>query len=91
MFVGLIMECDYREGRTQDEAFDEAFRMAEESGFQGAWLAERHFAPPGRSDGIPSLVAAPLIFATAIASRTSRLRVGTAVLVLPLGHPVRMA
>ena len=87
MFVGLIMECDYREGRTQDEAF----RMAEESGFQGAWLAERHFAPPGRSDGIPSLVAAPLIFATAIASRTSRLRVGTAVLVLPLGHPVRMA
>ncbi len=23
--TGLIMECDYREGRTQDEAFDEAF------------------------------------------------------------------
>jgi alkanesulfonate monooxygenase SsuD/methylene tetrahydromethanopterin reductase-like flavin-dependent oxidoreductase (luciferase family) len=31
------------------------------------------------------------VWATAIAARTSRLRVGTAVLVLPLGHPVRMA
>ena len=94
MYVGLTMECDYREGRTQDEAFDEAFRMAgmaEESGFEGVWLAERHFAPPGGSQGIPSVAAAPLIFATAIASRTSRLRVGIAVLVLPLGHPVRMA
>lgn len=37
------------------------------------------------------MVASPLIFATAIASRTSHIRVGTAVLVLPLGHPVRMA
>jgi alkanesulfonate monooxygenase SsuD/methylene tetrahydromethanopterin reductase-like flavin-dependent oxidoreductase (luciferase family) len=37
------------------------------------------------------VVASPLIFATAIAARTNRLRVGTAVLVLPLGHPVRMA
>ena len=32
----------------------------------------------------------PVVWATAIAARTSRLRVGT-VLVLPLGHPVRMA
>lgn len=40
---------------------------------------------------IPSVVASPLIFATAIASKTGQIRVGTAVLVLPLGHPVRMA
>jgi alkanesulfonate monooxygenase SsuD/methylene tetrahydromethanopterin reductase-like flavin-dependent oxidoreductase (luciferase family) len=32
-----------------------------------------------------------LIIATAIAAKTTRIRVGTAVLVLPLGHPVRMA
>jgi alkanesulfonate monooxygenase SsuD/methylene tetrahydromethanopterin reductase-like flavin-dependent oxidoreductase (luciferase family) len=94
MHIGLMMECDYREGRTQDEAFDEAFltaESAEEWGLDGVWLAERHFASPGRGRGIPSVVASPLIFATAIAARTSRLRIGTAVLVLPLGHPVRLA
>ena len=94
MRIGLNMECDYREGRTQEEAFDEAFYLAEEAerlGFDGVWLAERHFAPPGGIEGIPSIVASPLIFATAVASRTSRIRIGTAVLVLPLGHPVRMA
>jgi alkanesulfonate monooxygenase SsuD/methylene tetrahydromethanopterin reductase-like flavin-dependent oxidoreductase (luciferase family) len=94
MHIGLMMECDYREGRTQDEAFDEAFstaESAEEWGLDGVWLAERHFASPGRRRGIPSVVASPLIFATAIAARTSRLRIGTAVLVLPLGHPVRLA
>jgi alkanesulfonate monooxygenase SsuD/methylene tetrahydromethanopterin reductase-like flavin-dependent oxidoreductase (luciferase family) len=36
-------------------------------------------------------VASPLIIATAIAAKTTCIRVGTAVLVLPLGHPVRMA
>ena len=94
MHVGLNMECDYRVGHTQEQAFDEAFRvadMAEEAGFESVWLAERHFAPPGVTEGIPSVVAAPLILASAIAARTSRLRVGIAVLVLPLGHPVRMA
>jgi alkanesulfonate monooxygenase SsuD/methylene tetrahydromethanopterin reductase-like flavin-dependent oxidoreductase (luciferase family) len=94
MHIGLTMECDYREGRSQDEAFNEAFSMAdaaEELGYDGVWLAERHFAPPGGPGGIPSVVSAPLIIATAIAARTKRLRVGTAVLVLPLGHPVRLA
>jgi alkanesulfonate monooxygenase SsuD/methylene tetrahydromethanopterin reductase-like flavin-dependent oxidoreductase (luciferase family) len=94
MHLGLMMECDYREGRTQREAFDEAFVLAEAAeteGFDGVWFAERHFAPPGGSGPIPSVASAPLVWATAVAARTSRLRVGTAVLVLPLGHPVRMA
>ncbi len=87
------MECDYREGQTEREAFSDAFRVAEEAeslGFDGVWLAERHFVPPG-SVGISSVVSAPLIMATAIAGRTSRMRIGIGVLVLPLGHPVRLA
>ena len=94
MHIGLMMECDYRAGKTQEEAFREAFATAahaEEWGFDGVWLAERHFAPPESGRAIPSVVASPLIIATAIAAKTTRIRVGTAVLVLPLGHPVRMA
>ena len=94
MHIGLMMECDYREGKSPEEAFDEAFsvaKWAEELDFDGVWLAERHFAPPAGAEGIPSVMASPLIFASAIASRTERIRIGTAVLVLPLGHPVRMA
>src|SRR5918912_3998889 len=94
MDIGLMMDCDYREGQTQREAFDAVLTtadLAERLGFDGIWLAERHFSPPGGAALISSVGSAPLLMATAIATRTSRLRVGTAVLLLPLGHPVRMA
>ena len=94
MHIGLIMECDYRSGLTQQGAFNEAYtlaQVAEDTGFDEVWLAERHFASPEGSAGVPSIVSAPLILATSILERTSRLRVGTGVLVLPLGHPIRMA
>ena len=99
MHVGLIMECDYRYGETEQAAFDEAFAMAEAAemgGLDGVWLAERHFAAP-RSPldtggaGIPSVVSSPLIISSAIVARHERLRVGVAVNVLPLAHPIRMA
>ena len=99
MHYGLIMECDYRYGASQEEAFDEAFAMAdtaEKGGLDGVWLAERHFAAPrnpldAQGSAIPSIVSAPLIISTAIVARTERLRVGVAVNVLPLNHPIRMA
>ena len=99
MHLGVIMECEYRTGRTQDEAFDEAFTLAdmvEQGGLDGVWIAERHFASMGRSldpagGGIPSFASAPLILASALAARTSRIRLGIAVSVLPLAHPVRLA
>ncbi len=99
MHVGLVMECDYRMGVTQEEAFNEAFAMAEtadEYGLDGIWLAERHFAAPRRPGdpmgaGIPSVVSVPLVMASAIAGRTKQVRIGTGVSVLPLCHPVRLA
>ena len=99
MHLGLVMECDYRYGSTQEEAFEEAFALmetAETGELDGVWLAERHFAAPGRpldafGAGIPSIASAPLILASAIAARTSRVRIGFAVSVLPLSHPIRMA
>src|SRR5438093_8826549 len=82
MHVGLVMECDQREGRTQEEAFAEAMsitEIAETQGLDGVWLAERHFAvhrkptdPMGA--GIPSIASVPLVLAAAIAARTTRLR-----------------
>ena len=99
MYVGLVMECDYREGRTQEEAFAEALSvadLAEAAGLDGVWLAERHFAAPRRPTdpmgaGIPSIASVPLVLAAAIAGRTRRLRVATGVSVLPLVHPIRTA
>ena len=82
MHIGLSMECDHRPEVTQHQAFDEAFSTAdtaEELGFDGVWLAERHFAAPWSAAA--SIVSAPLVLATAIAMRTSRI----GVLVLPLG------
>ncbi len=99
MHVGLIMECDYRYGETEEAAFEEAFAMAEAAemgGLDGVWLAERHFAAPRSAldtggFGIPSVVSAPLIISSAIVARYQRLRVGVAVNVLPLAHPIRVA
>ena len=99
MHVGLVMECDYRQGRTQEQAFSEAFEIAEyaeEYGVDGIWLAERHFATHQRPGdpmgaGIPSVVSVPLVWAGAIAARTKKLRIGTGVSVLPLCHPIRLA
>ena len=99
MHIGLVMECDYRQGRTQEEAFDEALTIADtadELGLDGVWLAERHFAAPRQPGdpggaGIPSVVSVPLVMASAIAGRTKNVRIGTGVSVLPLCHPVRLA
>ena len=99
MHYGLIMEGDYRYGHSEEEAFDEAFAMsdaAENGGLDGIWLAERHFAAPrspldAMGAGIPSIVSVPLIMSAAIAARTERIRIGAAVNVLPLNHPVRIA
>src|SRR5215510_9688622 len=86
MHIGLVMECDYREGRTQEEAFAEAMdiaEIAETEGLDGVWLAERHFAMHRRPTdpmgaGIPSIAAVPLVLGAAIAARTSRVPIRTA-------------
>jgi alkanesulfonate monooxygenase SsuD/methylene tetrahydromethanopterin reductase-like flavin-dependent oxidoreductase (luciferase family) len=80
MDIGWMMDCDYRTGQTQGEAFDAVLTtadLAETLGFDGIWLAERHFSSPGGAVLVPSIGSAPLLMATAIAIRTSRLRIGT--------------
>jgi alkanesulfonate monooxygenase SsuD/methylene tetrahydromethanopterin reductase-like flavin-dependent oxidoreductase (luciferase family) len=59
-------------------------RIAEDIGFDVAWFAEHHFTNYSAS---PS----PLMMAAHFAGTTSRIRVGAAVIVLPLYHPMRVA
>jgi alkanesulfonate monooxygenase SsuD/methylene tetrahydromethanopterin reductase-like flavin-dependent oxidoreductase (luciferase family) len=62
----------------------EQIQYGEELGFQSAWLAEHHFSRYG-------LGASSLLLASSIAARTTNIRLGTAVLVPPLHHPIRLA
>lgn len=92
MQIGLNMECDYVQGKSERDAFNDIFAqvdLAESVGLSGVWIAERHFS--ARDAAQPSVASAPIVLSTAIAARTQRLRVGTGVYVLPLNHPIRIA
>jgi alkanesulfonate monooxygenase SsuD/methylene tetrahydromethanopterin reductase-like flavin-dependent oxidoreductase (luciferase family) len=85
---GIFHEFPRSAGQTDEEAFAQSFAQvdaAERWGLDVVWLAELHFVPER------SVASAPLLLASAIASRTRRLKVGIAVQVLPLCHPLRLA
>jgi alkanesulfonate monooxygenase SsuD/methylene tetrahydromethanopterin reductase-like flavin-dependent oxidoreductase (luciferase family) len=63
----------------------EQIQHADTLGFDCAWLAELHFYKEF------SVMSSPLILATAVAQRTKRIRLGIAVNLLPLQHPLRSA
>ncbi|WP_327582844.1 putative FMN-dependent luciferase-like monooxygenase [Nonomuraea sp. NBC_00507] len=63
----------------------EQIEHAEAYGFDTAWVAQHHF--DGDEGGLP----APLVFLAHVAARTSRIRLGTGIITLPLDHPVRVA
>jgi alkanesulfonate monooxygenase SsuD/methylene tetrahydromethanopterin reductase-like flavin-dependent oxidoreductase (luciferase family) len=87
MHFGIFAE-EMRYGASQPQAFRDVFELAERADAWGVdclWLGEIHFTP------IRSVISASLQVASSIATRTRRLRVGTAVQVLPLNHPLRIA
>jgi probable F420-dependent oxidoreductase len=70
-------------GRYYREALEEVTR-AEELGFDSVWMEEHHAVT---DHYWPS----PLVVLAGFATRTSRLRLGTDILVAPFHHPVRLA
>ena len=85
---GIFQEFPRYPAQSDAEAFAQSFAQAgaaERFGLDAVWLAELHFAPER------SVASAPLVLASAIAARTRRLKIGIAVQVLPLCHPLRLA
>lgn len=86
MRVGTFVLAAQFPGQGQGEALHRAVRsaeVAEESGLDTVWLAEHHFVPYGVCPSAVTLAALLL-------GRTRRIRVGTAVSVLPSAHPVAL-
>src|SRR5260221_7370066 len=88
MDFGIFMEFEIRRGGDQATAFREGFELvdaAEAWGLDGVWLGEMHFTPTR------SVLAAPIVVASSIATRTKRLRIGMAVPGPPPNNPPRLA
>jgi alkanesulfonate monooxygenase SsuD/methylene tetrahydromethanopterin reductase-like flavin-dependent oxidoreductase (luciferase family) len=88
MRFGLFFQAPEATGQTHAERYAEMFdliALADSLGFDVAWLAELHFG------GAFSLLANPLMTVPVIAQRTRRIRIGTAVTLLPLHHPLSCA
>ena len=58
---------------------------AEHCGFDSAWVAQHHFHED--EGGLP----APFVFLAQVAAQTTRLRLGTGIVTLPLELPIRVA
>src|SRR5262249_39109921 len=83
----VFLEFPSRQEMTDGAAFAECFALAQEAeglGVDSVWLAEYHFSAI-------SVLSSPITIASAIAARTQRIRIGLAVVLLPLAHPIHIA
>ena len=83
--------------KTEIQVYDETIeqiRMADELGFDRVWLTEHHFSSVPYVpdvDGEYCLSASPFAMACAVSQITNNVRIGSAVKVLGLEHPLRTA
>lgn len=87
MDIGTFLLMQSPSGRPSEEIYARGIEQAiaaESLGFRNVWLGEHHFSTYG-------YLSRPLQLASYIAAKTTRLRVGTAVIVVPLHHPLLVA
>jgi len=86
MRIGLFCtyenpQCDYALAYAQQT---ELVELIETLGYDEAWVAEHHFNPNAASPSCLSVL-------TYLAGRTSRIRLGSAAVLLPLRNPIHVA
>lgn len=87
MEIGIFQLLPAPETLSDREVIEQALwevDCAEAGGFGSVWITEHHLSSFG-------LVGAPSVYAAAVAQRTQRVRIGYAIAVLPLHHPLRLA
>lgn len=87
MDFGLFFLMQRDEAWSEAAVYDSDLRQmqaAEALGYHSVWVAEHHFNDYG-------LCPAPTVLAAFLAARTTRLRLGMGVSLLPLHHPVDLA
>jgi alkanesulfonate monooxygenase SsuD/methylene tetrahydromethanopterin reductase-like flavin-dependent oxidoreductase (luciferase family) len=87
MRLGLFLNFEHGEAEASHAAFHRTIDLAvhaEKVGLDEVWVSEHHFTPFTQSGSILALMAH-------LAGRTSRIRIGSAAILLPLHDPVRVA
>jgi natural product biosynthesis luciferase-like monooxygenase protein len=88
MKFGLHYQLPCRDFQSPVQRYRDTLEQAthaEDLGFESVWPVEQHFDPE------LSILPSPLLLLAALAERTRNLRLGIAIVLLPLSHPIRMA
>ena len=88
MQFGLHYLLSCAEGQSPAQRYRDTLDQAihaESLGFESVWPVEHHF------NSAASILPCPALFLAAVAARTSTIRLGTAIVQLPLAHPMRIA
>ena len=88
MRFGVFDQLPCASGFTEAQRYRDILaqiELGDELGFDTVWLGELHFSRAF------SILASPLMVLAAAAQRTSRIRLGTAVTLLPMHNPVKIA
>ena len=87
MKFGVFFLLEQPEWTTQARVYADVLAQAayaDDLGYDSVWLAEHHFSEYGICPSMAVLMGA-------LAERTRRVRLGTAVTILPFNHPLRTA
>ena len=85
-YVNLLEQPRHRDYAGLLDDLREQAAFCDAAGWDHVWLGEHHFGPSGH-DNSPN----PFMIAADLGARTRRIRLGIAVVVLPLWHPLRVA